>query len=288
MTQHQTPHAPKAPDVNEALQQIQSVKWTELIKKTIELLKKNPVYLVGVAAVPVLVVALLDIFVFPALFTVSIFASGILAGVLLILQLLLAIAAGLISWAAAVHALYQIDQNKVNPNQLISSIQSSLNAFVQLVKDVLIFTKGWIPLSVAIALALLGFGFTLGLPQLTALALVLSPFALIGYLVYLILFFKPLMQSAFAYLNFFYTDKPDAKHSLSHSIETAKGKEFAILGNTILTGLVVQISIGIISSILSAIFAPIGLVPAINAILTAGSTVIMVTFLLVLRDALKK
>ncbi len=216
------------PNMDQLLSQMQAVKFGAVFSAAFNLLKKNPLVLMGLFFVPMLIAQLIQQYLFGQPASLNSVAFGLmplLAGVVSALI-------GLFATGLVLQAAHQTHEGKkVDALALANQVKNRFLDAIRLIIKVFVFTGGWILIAYFAATALL-LPISLALSGLLAL---LTPVAVILYIVF---YFPKIIDSSLA-ATIFWTDdhiRPDA--ALQKSIDISKNLRMTIFGNYLILGLI--------------------------------------------------
>jgi len=257
----------KKPDVNKVINQMQMIKFQGVFMATMELLKKEPIMLVALFIAPLIVTGLLENYIYPPILGAA-SAGGAL--VVVILGIVLAVLSALISFfgfGLLMRATSNVfDGKKVDVGALLPFVQKYFVDAIKLAIQLFIYTGAWIVLAYFILAALL-------IPVAVSLSGMLMMLAPLAVIIYIVLFFKKLINASMSYAIFWSAEKPEVDGSLKRSLELCEGLSWTIFGNYLLMGLVGVLVSFVLVAVLGAILLILGRLGAAVAGAVAGGVV---------------
>jgi|GEM_PF-5532924 len=239
-------------DMNGLINQMQMIKFQSVFMAALDLLKKQPVLLIGLFLAPMLVNAVIQNFVMMPI-SLAMASSGVI-GVMVVSVLfgVLSAVIGLIGTGLLLRAAGQVfDGKKVDLKALVSFVEKHLVDAIRLAIKLFIFTGGWVMLAyMAVVALVLPFA-----PALSATLTMLLPIALI---VYVFVFFKKIVNSSLSYAIFWSAEAPTPDGAMKKSLELSEGLSMTIFGNYLLIGLIGMVLSMVLMPVLLAIFAVVG------------------------------
>lgn len=255
----------KQEDVNKVLNQMQAIKFKGVFMAALDLLKREPVLLIALFLAPVLVTGLLEAYAYPPVYS-SLASSG--AVVVIILTILFAIISALISFFGSGllfnAASHVYDHKKVNVGESVAFVQTHFVDAIKLAIRLFVYTGAWTILAYFLAMTIL-------LPFVPSLAGVLVMLSPIAVIVYIIVFFKKIINASMSYAVFWSAEKPEVEASLKRSLDLCEGLTWTVFGNYLLVGLVGFLVGIVLTAVLAAILVILGnAATSITAAITAG------------------
>lgn len=238
-------------DVNQVLDKMKMIKFQEVFMAAVELLKKEPIMLLALFFAPLVVNAVLESYVYPLILT-PVAAQPIVALVLTLVFSVVSALIGFFGFGLLVRAASKVYAGqKVDPGETVAFVQKHFVDAIKLAIKLFIYTGAWILLAYFLVAGLL----TVVAPALAIILMALSPIAVI---VYIVLFFKKMVNSSMSYAIFFSEEKPEIEGSLKRSLELCESITWTLVGNYVLMGLVNAVISMIIVAILGAILLAVG------------------------------
>jgi len=108
------------------------------------------------------------------------------------------------------------------------------------------------------------------LPSISGILAMLSPLAVI---VYIIVFFKKIINASMSYAVFWSAEKPEVEGSLKRSLQLCEGLTWTIFGNYVLMGIVGVLMSAVLVAVLGAVLAVLGDAAASLTAAIAGALV---------------
>lgn len=238
-------------DVNQVLDKMKMIKFQEVFMAAVNLLKKEPVMLLALFFAPLLVNALLESYVFPLILTPLATMPIVALVVSLLLQVVSALI-GFFGFGLLVRAASKVYAgHKVDPQETVSFVQKHFVDAIKLAIKLFVYTGAWILIAYFLVAGLM----TVVAPALAITLMALSPVAVI---IYIVLFFKKMVNSSMSYAIFFSEEKPEVEGSLKRSLDLCESITWTLVGNYFLMGLVNAIISAIVVGILTAILVAVG------------------------------
>ena len=239
-------------DVNQVINQMQMIKFQGVFMAALELLKKEPVYLFALFMAPLLVNGILEGYVYPpilgAVLTTGALVTTLLSIVFAIVSALIAFfGTGLILRAAS----RVFEGKKVDIGETVSFVQNHYVDAIKLAIQLFIYTGAWLILVYLAVTALM-------VPIAPGIALTLGMLTLPAVVVYIIIFFKKIVNSSMAPAIFWSAEKPEIEGSLKKSLDLCDKLTWTIFGNYVLMGLVGALASFVIIAVLGAILVVLG------------------------------
>lgn len=255
----------KPEDVNKVLNQMQAIKFKGVFMAALDLLKREPILLIALFLAPVLVTGLLESYAYPPIYG-AVSSAG--AVVFIILTILFAIISALISFFGSGllfnAASHVYDHKKVDVGKSVAFVQTHFVDAIKLAIKLFVYTGAWIILAYFLAMTIL-------LPFVPSLAGILAMLSPIAVIVYIIVFFKKIINASMSYAIFWSAEKPGVEASLKRSLELCEGLTWTVFGNYLLMGLVGAVAGIVLTAVLAAILVILGdAATAITAAVTAG------------------
>ena len=266
-------------DVNQVINQMQMIKFQGIFKATFNLLKKEPLILIGLFLAPLLVNGILTGYVFPPIYS-AVFNSGMI--VTMILSLVFALISALIGFFGSgliLRAASRVfEGKKIDIAATVSFVQTHYIDAIKLAIKLFIYTGAWVML---VYLGVVAGLFPIA-PAISGILALLIPLVAI---IYLVLFFKKIVNASMSFAIFWSSEKPEIAGSLKRSLELCDKLTWTIFGNYVLMGLVGALA----SFVILAVFTPLFLVIGQGgvAIASAISAGIVGTFYAVFQYCLK-
>lgn len=244
-------HTNKAPDANEMIKQMQMIKFGGVFNAALDVLKKEPVMLVALFLAPMVVTGLLDAYVWP-LITTPLAVQPIVVVLLSIVFAVVDALIGFFGFGMLVRAVSKVFAGqKVDAMATFNFVKAHFVNAVKLAINMFVFTGAWLILAYFAAVVIL----LPIVPAVSGLLGMLSPIALI---VYIVVFFKKIMQASMGYAVYWSAETPAADAALKRSIELGTGIEMTLFGNYFLMGLIGGVVTMVLSGILVAILGVLG------------------------------
>ena len=240
-------------DMNGLINQMQMIKFQSVFMAALDLLKKQPVLLIGLFLAPMLINAVIQNFIMMPI-SLAMASSGLI-GVMIVSVLfgVLAAVIGLIGTGLLLRAASQVfDGKKVDLKALASFVEKHFVDAIRLAIKLFIFTGGWLMIAYMAVVALL-------LPIAPALSATLGLLSPIALIVYVIVFFKKIVNASLSYAIFWSAEAPlSPDGSLKKSLELAEGLSMTIFGNYLLISIIGMVISMVLMPVLLAIFAVTG------------------------------
>jgi MFS family permease len=239
-------------DVNQVINQMQMIKFQGVFMAAWNLLLKEPVLLIALVLAPMLLNGILEGYVWPPLLNASAASSAIGA---VLLSIVLGIVSALIAFFGSgliLRAASRVfDGKKIDVGETVSFVQAHFVDAIKLAIQLFIYTGAWLILVYLAAMVLL-------VPLAPAVAGILTMLLPIALIVYIIAFFKKIINSSMSYAIFWSAEKPEVDGSLKRSLELCDKLTWTIFGNYILLGLVGALASFVIVAVFGAILAVLG------------------------------
>jgi hypothetical protein len=237
-------------DMNGLINQMQMIKFQSVFMAALDLLKKQPLLLIGLFLAPMLVNAVIQNYV---MIPLQVAMPGLMGGIVVsALFGVLSAVIGLIGTGLLLRAASQVfDGKKVDLKALASFVEKHIVDAIRLAIKLFIFTGGWLMIAYMAVVALL-------LPIAPALSATLGLLSPIAVIVYVIVFFKKIVDASLSYAIFWSAEAPTPDGAMKKSLELAEGLSMTIFGNYLLISLIGMVISMVLMPVLLAIFAVVG------------------------------
>ncbi len=266
-------------DVNNVVNQMKMIKFQGVFMAAWEMLKKEPVLLIALFLAPLVVTGILEAYVYPPLLGVTA-AGGAIVSV--VLAIVLSVVSALISFFGfgliMRAASFVFDGKKLDVNAILAFVQKHFVDAIKLAIQLFIYTGAWIILAYLVVM-------TLAFPLSIGLAGMLTMLFPLAVIIYIVIFFKKLVNASMSYAIFWSADKPEIDGSLKKSLELCEGLTWTIFGNYVLIGIVGAIASAILVGILGAVLAVLG--KAATTLAAAFASGVIGTFYTLFQYSLK-
>lgn len=244
-------HTNKTPDANEMIKQMQMIKFGGVFNAALDVIKKEPIMLIALFLAPMIVTGVLDAYIWPLALT-PLAAQPIVVAVLSVVFAVIDVLIGFFGFGMLIHAVAKVfGGHKVDPMATFNFVKTHFVNAVKLAINMFVFTGAWLVLVYVAATIVL-------LPIVPAVAGILGMLSPIALIVYIIVFFKKIMQASMGYAVYWSAENPAAEAALKRSIELGTGIEMTLFGNYFLMGLIGGVVTVLLSGILGAILGVLG------------------------------
>lgn len=253
----------KSPTVSDIMKKAKKISFLNVLEMTVQICIKKPLHLIGIALFPYLIIAILESYIYPGIIKSMIVGGpfSIVLGVLVLLAISVAIY--LLISGMLIRTVDLIDKNeKLLIAKILQYVKENFINALKLAVEIIKYTKLWIMIAyfgiiTVLAIAILYVGQSAVAPFLGLYGILVS-LAPIAIIVYIIIYFRHIIHSSFAWFIFFSSEKPSVNHSMNRSLEIAKDMTWAIFVNYVLVFALGALFSWILSLILIPFLAPIG------------------------------
>jgi hypothetical protein len=266
-------------DVNKVLNQMQAIKFKGVFMAAMDLLKREPLILIALFLAPLLVNGLLESYAYPPALLAVMDFGAIVSVVLVIVFGIISALIGFFGTGLLFNAASKVyDKKKVDVGTTFGFVKQYYVEAIKLAIKLFIFTGAWIMVLYIVLVAVL-------LPIIPAVSGILAMLMPLAALIYIVIFFKKIINASMSYAVFWAAEKPGAEASLKKSLALCEGLTWTIVGNYILMALVGVLISAVLVAILSAVLSVLG--DAAGAITMAISAGIVGTFYALFQYCLK-
>jgi MFS family permease len=239
-------------DVNQVINQMQMIKFQGVFMAAWNLLLKEPLLLIALVLAPMLLNGILEGYVWPPLLNATMNAGALTS---VVVAILLSIVSALIAFFGSgliLRAASRVfDGKKIDVSEIVAFVQKHFIDAIKLAIQLFIYTGAWLVIVYMLAMALL-------LPLAPAVSGILAMLMPIAVIVYIIAFFKKIVNSSLSFAIFWSAEKPEVEGSLKKSLELCDKLTWTIFGNYILLGLVGALASFVIIAVLGAVLVVLG------------------------------
>jgi len=239
-------------DVNQVINQMQMIKFQGVFMAAWNLLLKEPLLLIALVLAPMLLNGILEGYVWPPLLNATMNAGALTS---VVVAILLSIVSALIAFFGSgliLRAASRVfDGKKIDVSEIVAFVQKHFIDAIKLAIQLFIYTGAWLVIVYMLAMALL-------LPLAPAVSGILAMLMPIAVIVYIIAFFKKIVNSSLSFAIFWSSEKPEVEGSLKKSLELCDKLTWTIFGNYILLGLVGALASFVIIAVLGAVLVVLG------------------------------
>ncbi len=233
--------------VSKVMKKMQKIKVTDVLAKTGDLFITNPLYFIVIPLVQYLIVGLLGIYAYPPMVDAIANGNPIALGIGLLIVALISMAIYLFGFGMLVKVTdWSENGKKINIQKALDFVRKYYIDGLKLVVEIIKYNGAWMFLVYA-ALSLV-------FPVLLAL----MPIAIV---IYIIVFFRKLMETVMALYIFFSAEKPNVEEALKESIKKADELIWSIFANLVFMGVISGVAWWILTILLSSLLRPMGIIP---------------------------